>query len=40
MERENTDGSVSVEVETDSFGAETGNVLINCQGRDFLFWRV
>lgn len=37
MEREDTDGSLSVEVETDGFGPEIGNVLINCQGRDFCF---
>lgn len=40
MEREDTDGSLSMEVETDGFGAEIGNVLTDCQGRDFLFWRV
>lgn len=37
MEREDTDGSLSVKVETDSFGAEIGIVLMNSQERDFLF---
>lgn len=40
MERDFTDGSLSMEVETDGFGAEIWNVLINFQGTDFLFWRV
>lgn len=36
MEREDTDGSLSMEVGTDGFGAEVGNVLINSQGKDVL----
>lgn len=40
MEREDTDGSSSMEVETDSFGAKTGNILINCQEREFFCFDV
>lgn len=36
MEREDIDGSLSVEVEIDGFGAEIGNVLINSQGRVYF----
>lgn len=36
MERDDSDGSLSVEVETDDLGAQIGNVSINSQGRDFF----
>lgn len=37
MEREDTDGSLSMEVEIDGFDAEIGNVLIISEERVFLF---